>query len=114
MLGFSNPGVSFECKNCTVTGTIDILQGSVSGNATTPGPADNADEGFSWDSGSFKFAMNGFSAHMELGATIEPSLGLVTYNAPMPSIGLPGFKVSPRSKTNERSELLIPPSRYLE
>ncbi|KAI4110941.1 MAG: hypothetical protein LQ339_000943 [Xanthoria mediterranea] len=88
-----NPGVSFECKNCTVTGTIDILQGSVSGNTTTPGPTDDTDEGFSWDSGSFTFVMNGFSAHMELGSTVEPSLGLVTYNAPMPSISLPGFKI---------------------
>ncbi|KAL9000637.1 MAG: hypothetical protein Q9169_000673 [Polycauliona sp. 2 TL-2023] len=88
-----NPGISFECKNCTVTGTIDILQGSVSGNTTTSGPDDDADDGFTWDSGSFMFVMNGFSAHMELGATIEPTLELVTYNAPMPSIGLPGFQI---------------------
>ncbi|KAL8658618.1 MAG: hypothetical protein Q9226_000869 [Calogaya cf. arnoldii] len=88
-----NPGVSFECKNCTVTGTIDILQGSVSGNATSPGPADDADEGFSWDSGSFTFTMNGFSAHMELGATVEPTLELATFNAPMPSIAIPGFQI---------------------
>ncbi|KAL8895065.1 MAG: hypothetical protein Q9192_003866 [Flavoplaca navasiana] len=88
-----NPGVSFECKNCTVTGTIDILQGSVSGNATTTGPDDDADDGFIWDSGSFMFVMNDFSAHMEIGATIEPSLELFTYNVPMPSIAFLGFQI---------------------
>ena len=90
-----NPGVSFECKNCTVTGTIDILQGSVSGNATTTGPDDDADDGFVWDSGSFMFVMNDFSAHMDIGATIEPSLELFAYNVSMPSIALPGFQVRP-------------------
>ncbi|KAL8771879.1 MAG: hypothetical protein Q9209_002817 [Squamulea sp. 1 TL-2023] len=88
-----NPGVSFQCKNCTVTGTIDVLQGSISGNATASGPNNDQDEGFSWDSGSFRFEMNDFSAHMELGATVQPSLSLLTYNAPMPSIGLPGFQI---------------------
>ncbi|KAL9628320.1 MAG: hypothetical protein Q9204_005964 [Flavoplaca sp. TL-2023a] len=88
-----NPGVSFECKNCTVTGTIDILQGSVSGNATTTGPDDDADDGFIWDSGSFMFVMNDFSAHMDIGATIEPSLELFAYNVSMPSIALPGFQI---------------------
>ncbi|KAL8675088.1 MAG: hypothetical protein Q9168_000571, partial [Polycauliona sp. 1 TL-2023] len=64
-----------------------------SGNTTTSGPDDNADDGFTWDSGSFMFVMNGFSAHMELGATIEPTVGLASYNAPMPSIALPGFQL---------------------
>ncbi|KAL8984259.1 MAG: hypothetical protein Q9205_001726 [Flavoplaca limonia] len=88
-----NPGVSFECKNCTVTGTIDILQGSVSGNTTTTGPDDDADDGFIWDSGSFMFVMNDFSAHMDIGATIEPSLELFAYNVSMPSIAVPGFQI---------------------
>ncbi|KAL8683512.1 MAG: hypothetical protein Q9186_000552 [Xanthomendoza sp. 1 TL-2023] len=86
-------GVSFQCKNCTVTGTIDIMQGSVSGNANTAGPDDDEDEGFSWDGGSFTFEANDFSAHIELGVTVEPTLSLFTYNAPMPSIGLPGFQI---------------------
>ncbi|KAL8860445.1 MAG: hypothetical protein Q9178_003104 [Gyalolechia marmorata] len=87
------PGISFQCKNCTVTGTIDILQGSISGETTTSGPGNDTDDNFSWDSGSFRFEMNGFSAHMELGATVEPSLSLLTFNAPMPSIALPGFQI---------------------
>ncbi|KAL8808486.1 MAG: hypothetical protein Q9182_000037 [Xanthomendoza sp. 2 TL-2023] len=90
-------GVSFRCKNCTVTGTIDILQGSVSGNATgnatTAGSNNDEDNGFSWEGGSFTFEANDFSAHIELGATIEPTLSLLTYNASMPSIGLPGFQI---------------------
>ncbi|KAL8809316.1 MAG: hypothetical protein Q9200_003514, partial [Gallowayella weberi] len=90
-------GVSFQCKNCTVTGTIDILQGSVSGNATgnatAAGSNDDEDDGFSWEGGSFTFEANDFSAHIELEVTIEPTLSLLTYNAPMPSIGLPGFQI---------------------
>ncbi|KAL8676027.1 MAG: hypothetical protein Q9224_007335 [Gallowayella concinna] len=69
------------------------MQGSVSGNANTAGPDDDEDEGFSWDGGSFTFEANDFSAHIELGVTIEPTLSLFTYNAPMPSIGLPGFQI---------------------
>ncbi|KAL8782757.1 MAG: hypothetical protein Q9213_005135 [Squamulea squamosa] len=88
-----NPGVSFRCKNCTLTGTIDISQGSISGNANTSGSNNDENEGFSWNRGSFIFEMNDFSAHMELGATVQPSLSLLTYNALMPSIGLPGFQI---------------------
>ncbi|KAL8729501.1 MAG: hypothetical protein Q9181_004982, partial [Wetmoreana brouardii] len=82
-------GVSVECKNCTVTGKIDILQGSVSGNSTNS----SDDDDFSWDQGSFTFEANGFSAHILLGATIQPSVDLLSFEAPMPTIGLPGFSV---------------------
>jgi hypothetical protein len=59
--------------------------------------------------------MNDFSAHMELGATVEPSLELLTYNAPMPSIALPGFQVrKPRTPLISSSKRLIRICRYLE
>ncbi|KAL8705514.1 MAG: hypothetical protein Q9201_001389 [Fulgogasparrea decipioides] len=82
-------GVSIKCKNCTVTGTIDILQGSVLGNTTNS----SEDDDFSWDQGSFTFEANGFSAHIQLEATIQPSADLLSFEAPMPTIGLPGFSI---------------------
>ncbi|KAI4124675.1 MAG: hypothetical protein LQ338_004675, partial [Usnochroma carphineum] len=85
-------GVTVSCKNCTVTGTIDILQASISGNTTSPASS-NDDDGFSWDEGSFTFEANGFFAHIELAATVQPSAQLLTFNAPMPSIGIPGFSI---------------------
>ena len=80
-----------SCKDCTVTGTIDILQGSIAGNTTE---SDSDDDGFSWDQGTFTFEVNDFSAHIELEATILPSANLLNYEAPIPAIGLPGFQVS--------------------
>lgn len=88
----SPQGVSVQCKNCTVTGTIDILQGSVSGNTSNSNTNGSDDDGFSWDQGSFTFDANGFSAHIELEATVQPSANLLTFEAPMPSIGIPGFQ----------------------
>ncbi|KAL8688775.1 MAG: hypothetical protein Q9218_005399, partial [Villophora microphyllina] len=83
-------GISVQCKNCTVIGTIDILQGSVSGNTTSSTTDDND---FSWDQGSFTFKANGFFAHIELEATVQPSVNLLSFEAPMPSIGIPGFQI---------------------
>ncbi|KAL8949017.1 MAG: hypothetical protein Q9222_004840 [Ikaeria aurantiellina] len=89
----SPSGVSFECKNCTLTGTIDILQGSISRNPMTTSSNSSEDDDFSWDQGSFTFLANNFSAHMEFGATVQPTVDLVTFHAPIPAIGLPGFSI---------------------
>ncbi|KAL9021479.1 MAG: hypothetical protein Q9185_001376 [Variospora sp. 1 TL-2023] len=86
------PGVTVACKNCTVTGTIDILQASISGNATTSENSED-DDFFVWDAGSFTFETNGFSAHIELEATVEASASLLSYNLSLPSVGLPGFSI---------------------
>ncbi|KAL8777528.1 MAG: hypothetical protein Q9194_002506 [Teloschistes cf. exilis] len=90
---FVPQGYSVQCKNCTVTGTIDILHGTVSGNATNP---DQGGSGISLDQGSFTFEANGFFAHIELETTVQPSADLLSFEAPMPSIGIPGFQVSTR------------------
>ncbi|KAL9580578.1 MAG: hypothetical protein Q9212_004408, partial [Teloschistes hypoglaucus] len=87
---FVPQGYSVQCKNCTVTGTIDILQGSVSGNATNP---DQDDSNFSFDQGTFTFKANGFFAHIELETTVQPSAGILSFEALMPSIGIPGFQI---------------------
>ncbi|KAL8966782.1 MAG: hypothetical protein Q9197_005793, partial [Variospora fuerteventurae] len=86
------PGVTVACKNCTVTGTIDILQASISGNATTSENSED-DDFFVWDAGSFTFEANGFSAHIELEATVEASASLLSYNLSLPSVGIPGFSI---------------------
>ncbi|KAI4093395.1 MAG: hypothetical protein LQ344_002983 [Seirophora lacunosa] len=86
------PGVTVACKNCTVTGTIDIVQASISGNATTSDNPED-DDFFSWDAGSFAFEANGFSAHIELEATVVASASLISYNLSLPSIGIPGFSI---------------------
>ncbi|KAL9594254.1 MAG: hypothetical protein Q9219_007135 [cf. Caloplaca sp. 3 TL-2023] len=85
-------GVTVSCKNCTVTGTIDILQASISGNSTDSESSEDDDD-FTWDMGSFIFEANDFSAHIELGATVQASADLATFNAPLPVIGLPGFSI---------------------
>ncbi|KAL9048689.1 MAG: hypothetical protein Q9206_005900 [Seirophora lacunosa] len=85
-------GVTVACKNCTVTGTIDIVQASISGNATTSDNPED-DDFFSWDAGSFAFEANGFSAHIELEATVVASASLISYNLSLPSIGIPGFSI---------------------
>ncbi|KAL8872059.1 MAG: hypothetical protein Q9174_002240 [Haloplaca sp. 1 TL-2023] len=87
---FVPQGVSVSCKNCTLTGTIDILQGSIAGNTSS---LDSDDDEFSWDQGTFTFQANDFSAHIELEATILPSVDLLSYEAPIPAIGLPGFQI---------------------
>ncbi|KAL8957212.1 MAG: hypothetical protein Q9193_005459, partial [Seirophora villosa] len=86
------PGVTVACKNCTVTGTIDIVQASISGNATSSNNTED-DDFFSWDAGSFAFEANGFFAHIELEATVVASASLVSYNLSLPSIGIPGFSI---------------------
>ncbi|KAL8641303.1 MAG: hypothetical protein Q9228_001870 [Teloschistes exilis] len=73
-----------------ITGTIDILHGTVSGNATNP---DQGGSGISLDQGSFTFEANGFFAHIELETTVQPSADLLSFEAPMPSIGIPGFQI---------------------
>ncbi|KAL8667460.1 MAG: hypothetical protein Q9202_000676, partial [Teloschistes flavicans] len=88
---FVPQGYSVQCKNCTVTGSIDILQGSVSGNATSQNQQNDI---FRFNEGNITFEANGFFAHIELGANIQPSTGLLSFEAPMPSIGIPGFQVS--------------------
>ncbi|KAI4194677.1 MAG: hypothetical protein LQ350_007640 [Teloschistes chrysophthalmus] len=87
---FVPEGYSVQCKNCTFTGIIDILHGSVSGNATNP---DQGGNGISFDQGSFTFEANGFFAHIELETTLQPSADLLSFEAPMPSIGIPGFQI---------------------
>ncbi|KAL8924894.1 MAG: hypothetical protein Q9208_003777 [Pyrenodesmia sp. 3 TL-2023] len=85
-------GVTISCKNCTVTGSIDITQASISGNATS---SDNSgdDDLFDWDRGSFTFEANGFFAHIHLEATVQATADLKTFTAPLPTIGIPGFSI---------------------
>ncbi|KAL8752353.1 MAG: hypothetical protein Q9184_005764 [Pyrenodesmia sp. 2 TL-2023] len=85
-------GVTISCKNCTVKGTIDIMQASISGNATSSDDSED-DDLFEWDSGSFTFEVNGFSAHIHLEATVQATADLATFTAPIPSIGIPGFSI---------------------
>ncbi|KAL8909501.1 MAG: hypothetical protein Q9207_000181 [Kuettlingeria erythrocarpa] len=85
-------GVTISCKNCTVTGSIDIIKASISGNATSSDDSED-DDIFEWDAGSFTFEANGFSAHMDLAATVQATADLVTFTAPLPSIPISPFSI---------------------
>lgn len=98
----SPQGFSISCKNCTITGTIDILQGSVSGTASDSTTGD-VDDDFSWDGGSFTFETNDFSAHIELEATVQPSVDILSFEAPLPDIGIPGFFVGPTQEKDVKT-----------
>lgn len=78
------------------------MQASISGNTTSSD--DSEDDGiFEWDAGSFTFEANGFFAHIDLKATVQPTAELATFTAPMPTIGIPGFSVQPSQRTHFKS-----------
>ncbi|KAL9608316.1 MAG: hypothetical protein Q9167_006837 [Letrouitia subvulpina] len=83
----SPPGVSFKCKNCTLSGTIDLTGGafSVQSNEST-GVMDFLDDGY------IELQANNLAAYMEFESNVQPSDGR-EFTIPFPEIGIPGFQI---------------------
>ena len=89
-VGTTTDSATVSCKNCSVSGTIDIVEGeiTVSNSTTDAGKAlDFINTGF------FRAVVNNLSAHVELDTTLSLS-NTQSFNKTLTSIGLPGFEVS--------------------
>ena len=89
---FVPQGFTVGCKNCTIQGNIDISQGYF----TINDPGSNSNDSDIEDlltEGYVELQVNNFATHIELESTIQASASLVTYVAPFPDIGIPGFSI---------------------
>jgi hypothetical protein len=89
-VGAATDSATVNCNNCSISGTIDIVEGevTVSNSTTAAGKAlDFINTGF------FRAVANNLSAHVELDTTLSLST-TQSFNKTLTSIGLPGFEVS--------------------
>lgn len=86
-------GFTVGCKTCTLGGLIDITNGMFSmgsgdNSNTTEGLMDLFDDGF------IDVKLNAFDAFIELESTVLASQDLLSFTAPFPDIGIPGFVIA--------------------
>lgn len=89
-MGLVTDSATVNCKNCSVSGTIDLVEGEiiVSNSTTAAGKAvDFINTGY------FKIVANNLSAHVELDTILSLST-TQSFNKTLTTIGLPGFEVS--------------------
>ena len=95
-------GLNVKCKNCTLRGSLDLTQGSVNLNNAnetdftdvfdiiSPSIDDTIDF---FQEGYIELTVRELIAHIELESTVQPSAELITYVAPFPDIGIPGWVI---------------------
>ena len=100
-------GLNVKCKNCSIQGSLDLSSGTInmSGlNGTSDSSPDATDFLDIFDpsiddiidfyqEGYVELTVNDFAAHIELESTVRPSAELITYIAPFPDIGIPGWVI---------------------
>ena len=90
-------GLDVKCKNCSLQGSVSLSAGAINldTNTTDDGPFEVVIDDIVnyFETGYVDLALDSFSAHIELESTVKPSASLVTYVAPFPDIGLPGFTI---------------------
>ena len=100
-------GLSVKCKNCSIQGSLDLSSGTINmsgSNGTSDSPPDATDflDVFDpsiddiidfYQDGYVELTVNEFAAHIELDSTVRPSAELITYIAPFPDIGIPGWVI---------------------
>ncbi len=86
------PGLILNCKNCSLTGNVDITHGLL----TAQGPVDSSNKA----ENAVQFFHHGyielatyFEAHIELESIAVPSISLASYTAPFPDIDILGFTI---------------------
>ena len=91
-------GLTVKCKNCTLQGNIDLSHGLLGISEPSNNTNDNSEidpavqEAFNfYKNGYLELVVNDFAAHIELESTVTPTASLVTYIAPFPDIGIPGW-----------------------
>ncbi|TVY19051.1 hypothetical protein LARI1_G002024 [Lachnellula arida] len=88
-VGTVTDSATVKCGNCSVSGTIDIVEGEFTvSNSTTDGEKaiDFINTGF------FRAVANNLGAHVELDTTLSLST-TQSFNKTLTSIGLPGFEI---------------------
>ncbi|KAL9043523.1 MAG: hypothetical protein Q9214_003295 [Letrouitia sp. 1 TL-2023] len=83
----SPPGVNIKCKNCTLSGTIDLFGGSFSVQSN-----ESADVMDFIEDGFIELQANNLAAYMEFESNVQPSDGR-EFTIPFPEIGIPGFQI---------------------
>ncbi|TVY88396.1 hypothetical protein LAWI1_G004756, partial [Lachnellula willkommii] len=89
LVGTVTDSATVKCSNCSVSGTIDIVEGEFTvSNSTTGGEKaiDFINTGF------FRAVANNLGAHVELDTTLSLSTAQ-SFNKTLTSIGLPGFEI---------------------
>ena len=93
-------GLTVKCKNCTLQGNLDLSHGLLdmsdpSSNSENDSRSDIAVQDIIdfAENGYVELVVNNFAAHIELESTVQPSKSLVTYVAPFPDIGIPGWVI---------------------
>lgn len=79
-----------KCRNCSTTGSFDIIHGSLSIKAGS-GSLDNLVH--SLDSGSFTLQANNLGAHIDLSSSIPASTSLDLHTISLPEIPLTPFQI---------------------
>lgn len=82
--GTIKESVAVSCKNCSITGTIDITEGAFSVDGT--GLANFINHGY------FEVVANGLNAHVELDTTLALSSGK-SFDQNIATITMPGFQI---------------------
>lgn len=85
-------GFALVCLDCSVVGSVEIFNGSYS---TTFDPTDPLEGALDFvKEGYVELQVNGFAAHMELEALVQPNETLTSYTSSFPVINGPSFYVS--------------------
>ncbi|MCJ1276962.1 hypothetical protein MMC21_004771 [Puttea exsequens] len=88
-------GLIITCKNCTITGDLNLAAGSFTmGDFNSSGAENATRQAVDFvDDGYIEFHSNHFRAHIELESTVLASADLIDFTAPLPTIALTPFQI---------------------
>jgi hypothetical protein len=90
---YSPQGVTQSCKNCTLTGSIEVTQGSFAIKTSNDITQDINSTIQFFEHGLVEIVANNLFAHIELDTQLQPSAQLSHFTAHLPEIGLSPIEV---------------------
>ncbi|TVY85315.1 hypothetical protein LSUE1_G000192 [Lachnellula suecica] len=87
--GAVTDSASVKCKDCSISGTIDIVEGEITLSNSTTALGEAVDF---INTGYFRAVANNMSAHIELDTSLDLSI-TQSFNKSFPAIGIPGFQI---------------------
>ena len=84
--------VILECKNCTTTGTLELVEGNFNIN-TTQSSSETENIIQFLEGGFIQFSANNMTAHIELEVSLQPGFTVNPFTVHLPTLTIPGFKV---------------------
>jgi hypothetical protein len=84
--------VILQCKNCTTTGKLELVEGNFNIN-TTQNSTEVENIIHFFDGGFVAFSANDMTAHIELEVSLQPGFAIGPFIAHLPTLAIPGFQV---------------------